>query len=165
MHRHITAAVLTALAGLSSTDLADANATGTFTVSISIVGTCTVVTNPLAFGTVSTGTSNAANANANLAVTCPSGLPYNIGLQSVNAGGSGGAGIMKSGTTLSLAYNLYQNAANTTPWGNTVGTNTVALTGGGVPQTQVVYGQVTQANANAATAASYSDTVRVTVFY
>lgn len=164
MKRHITAAVLTALAGLSSTDLADANATGTFAVSITIVGTCTLTTNPLAFGTVSTGTSNAANASATLSVTCPTGLPYNIGLQSVNAGGSGGGGTMKSGT-FTLAYNLYQNSTDTQPWGNTVGTNTVALTGTNAPQTETVYGQVTQANANAATAASYTDTVTVTVFY
>jgi spore coat protein U-like protein len=164
MKRHITAAVLTALACLGSADLADANATGTFAVSITIVGTCTIVTNPLAFGTVSTGTSNAANASANLSVTCPTGLAYNIGLQSNNAGGSGGGGLMKSGA-LTLAYNLYQNSTDTTPWGNTVGTNTVAATGNNAAQTQVVYGQVTQANANAATAASYTDTVTVTVFY
>jgi spore coat protein U-like protein len=164
MKRHIAAAVLTALAGLSSADLADANATGTFAVSITIVGTCTIATNPLAFGTVSTGTSGAANANATLSVTCPTGLPYNIGLQSVNAGGSGGGGTMKSGA-LTLAYNLYQNSTNTTPWGNTAGTNTVAATGNNAAQTQTVYGQVTQAAANGATAGAYTDTVTVTVFY
>lgn len=166
LKRHITAAVFTALAGLATADLADANTSGTFAVSITIVGTCTIATNPLAFGTVSTGTSGAANANANLSVTCPTGLPYNIGLQSVNAGGSGGGGTMKSGA-LTLAYNLYQNAGATTPWGNTVGTNTFAATGNNAAQTQVVYGQVTQAAANAATASAtpYTDTVTVTVFY
>jgi len=164
MKRHIAVAVLTALAGLGSANLADANATGSFAVSITIVGTCTIVTNPLAFGTVSTGTSGNANANATLSVTCPTGLPYNIGLQSVNAGGSGGGGTMKSGA-LTLAYNLYQNVGATTPWGNTVGTNTIAATGNAAAQNQTVYGQVLQAAAAAATAASYTDTVTVTVFY
>jgi len=153
-----------ALTGVGSGELADANATGNFQVSITIVGTCTIAANPLAFGTVSTGTSGNANASANLSVTCPTGLPYNIGLQSVNAGGSGGGGTMKSGA-LTLAYNLYQNAGNTTAWGNTVGTNTVALTGTNAAQTQVVYGQVLQAAANAAAAGAYTDTVTVTVFY
>jgi spore coat protein U-like protein len=162
--RHIAAAVLAALVGTVSVDSANANVTGTFAVSITIVGSCTVTTNPLAFGTVSTGTSNAASASATLSVTCPTGLAYNIGLQSVNAGGSGGGGTMKSGTN-NLAYNLYQNSADTTAWGNTVGTNTVAATGNAAAQTQTVYGQVTQAAANAATAGSYTDTVTVTVFY
>jgi spore coat protein U-like protein len=162
--RHIAAAVAAALVGIGSADLAHANTTGTFAVTITIVASCTVSTNPLAFGTASTGTSNPANANTTLSVTCPTGVAYNIGLQSQNAGGSGGAGQMNNGGA-HLVYNLYQNAAYTTAWGNTVGTNTVAATGTNAAQTQTVYGQVAQAAVSGASTGNYTDTVTVTVFY
>jgi spore coat protein U-like protein len=162
--RYIAAAVLAALVGAGSADLADANTTGNFAVSMTIVGSCSVATNPLAFGTVSTGTAGAATANTTLSVTCPTGVAYNIGLQSQNAGGSGGAGQMNNGGS-HLVYNLYQNAADTTAWGNTVGTNTVAATGTNAAQTQTVYGQVAQSAVNGASTGNYTDTVTVTVFY
>jgi len=162
--RHIAAAVLTALAGLGSGELADANATGTFQVSVTIQATCTIATNALSFGTATAGQAGQVTANTTFSVTCPNALAYTIGLQSLNAGGNVGLGSMKNGGN-AIAYNLYQNSTNTTPWGNTA-PNLVGGTGTGAAVSSTVYGLIgAGAIAAADPAGSYTDTVTVTVFY
>ena len=97
---------------------------------------------------------------------CSSGTTYAIGL---------GAGAYGSGVTdrkminsstgvVYLSYALYQDAARTINWGETVGTDTVVGTPGtGSDQTYTVYGRVPsgQATANG----SYIDTITVTLTF
>jgi spore coat protein U-like protein len=163
--RHIAAAVLMTLTGVGSVELADANTTGTFLVSVTIQAACTLVTNPLNFGTVTAGTSNVVQNNAALQVTCPTGQAYSVGLLTTNTGGANGTGNLKNGAT-NIGYQLFSNTGYTTVWGNTQGTNTVAGTGSGAIQTLTVYGQIPAGNILAADGAgSYTDNVTVTVFY
>ena len=62
-----------------------------------------------------------------------------------------------------ITYGLYQDAARSNPWGNTIGTNTAAGTGTGSNQALTVYGRVgAQTTPSRGT---YSDSVVVTVTY
>jgi spore coat protein U-like protein len=62
-----------------------------------------------------------------------------------------------------LHYHLYSDSGHTVNWGNTVGTDTVSMTGSGVAQTLTVYGQVPAGQF--VTPGSYSDTITVTLTY
>jgi spore coat protein U-like protein len=69
---------------------------------------------------------------------------------------------MKNGT-VKLNYGLFSDAAWTTNWGNTSGTNWVTGTGNGAAQPLTVYGQIPAAQY--VTPGSYSDTITVSVTY
>ena len=76
--------------------------------------------------------------------------------------------LLSDGAGDTLQYNLYTTAGFTTPWGITVGTNTVAGTGAGMstPVVQTIYGQLVDSAANQAQPpANYSDTITVNVAY
>jgi spore coat protein U-like protein len=71
---------------------------------------------------------------------------------------------MTSGTN-TLGYKLFQNAALTTNWGNTVGTDTYSNTSStsSLTQTITIYGQIPASEA--AAVGSYTDTVTMTVTF
>ena len=161
-----TAGGLVALAlaaGGMATSADAATATATIAVSANVLANCGVSASPLAFGTYSPAASSATNATTTLAVTCTNGTTYTV---SLSAGSGTGATIatrkLTSGSN-TLNYSLYSNAAATTVWGDTVGTNTVAGTGSGAAQNLTVYGSI-PASQNAF-AGSYTDTVNVTLTY
>lgn len=140
-----------------------ATATTTMPVTMTITAGCTVSATAVAFGTQST-LSSATTATGTLSVTCTNTTPYNVGL---DTGSGAGATIavrkMTGPASAIINYGLYQNAALTTVFGNTVGTNTVAGTGIGTAQTITVYGEV-PAQASPAPG-SYADVVNVTVTF
>ncbi len=70
---------------------------------------------------------------------------------------------MRGPASAIINYGLFQNAALTTNFGNTVNTDTLAGTGVGTAQTITVYGQV-PAQASPAPG-SYADVVNVTVTF
>lgn len=134
-----------------------------FTVSATVIPKCTVTASPLNFGGSVGLLTSAVNATTTLGVQCSNGTPYNVGLDGgQNSGGNINARKMVLGAR-SIAYQLYQNAARSTVWGNTVGTNTVAGTGNGNSQSLTVYGQVPAQTTPPA--GTYNDTVMVTVTY
>ena len=102
-------------------------------------------------------------------VTCTIGTPYDV-LLDQGANASAGAAptqrllknLLSSST---MTYGLYQDATYTTPWGNTVGTNTLHKTASGLIDTWNVYIKVDSTSASAAPAGSYADTVQVSVQY
>lgn len=160
--------LLTAVACVSAAvmpaSMAD-TVTATFTITITIQGACTVNAGPqVNFGTVpSTATANQYQTNT-LSVICSNTLPYNVGLLGTNTGASAnGTGYMVISND-QVPYELFQDSAHTTPWGNTVGTNTVAATGSGLPQSYSVYAQVLGTDLNHQPG-TYSDIVTVTVTY
>lgn len=134
-----------------------------FTVSATVVKKCTVTASPLNFGNGVGLLTTAVNATSTLGVQCSNGTPYNVGLDAgTNAGGNINARKMVLAGN-NITYQLYQNSARSTVWGNTIGSNTVAGTGSGNTQSLTVYGQVpAQATPPAGT---YNDTVNVTVTY
>ena len=142
-------------------------ATATFNVTLALQANCTISANPLNFG--SNGVlSTALSQQTTVAVTCTNTTPYNIGLDAGTVTGSSVATRLMAGTaagntTTTVSFQLYQDAAHTTVWGNTQGTNTVTGTGTGSAQSIAVYGQVpAQATPQPDT---YQTTITATVYF
>ena len=161
----LAAALLLAVAN----DSPGATASTTMTVSVTVASTCTVSANPLSFGSYLPG-QGSMSASTTLAVLCTKGAPFTVALNAGTGGGSVTQRSMRMGTN-TLAYNLYTTATHTTVWGD--GTQSSATVSGigrgltsGAAITQMVYGQVPDAAANADLAPGlYTDIVTVTVSY
>jgi len=138
-----------------------ATATTTFSVTATVQATCLISATNLAFGTY-TGALNSATST--ISVTCTNTSPYNVGL---NAGTAVGATVttrqMTGPAAATLGYALFQDAAHTINWGQTVSTDTEAGTGTGVAQTLTVYGQV--AAGQFVAPGAYTDTITATITY
>ncbi len=138
-------------------------ATSTFTVQATVISSCTVNSaSTLNFGSIGVLTA-AVNQTSTLAVQCTNTSPYNIGLSAGTGTGATVANRLMTSGTATVGYTLYSNAAMTTVWGTTVGTNTVAATGNGASQTYTVYGQVPAQTTPAP--GTYTDTITVTISY
>jgi len=158
----VPAAVLGVLAlSLASMPAAATTVTATFLVSTSVAATCTVSTTPLSFGSY-TGVLSQATASGTF--TCTNTTPYNV---SLSAGTSAGATVtarkMTGPAGALLAYQLFSDTGRTVNWGQTIGTDTVAMTANGLGQTLTVYGQIPAGQYFAP--GVYSDTITVTVTY
>ena len=138
-------------------------------VSVSVGHSCTIDSNPMAFGAYNGIVANASadlETTATVVTTCTSGA---AALITMNAGASAGSGSaaapvrrMTAGAGQYLVYQVYSDDARGTVWGNTASTG-VALTGTGVSQTLTAYGSVP--SAQPAAQGAYSDQVTVTVTY
>lgn len=158
------AMVLAAL-GLSSTTLA-ADASGTVSISASVTTDCTVGTSTLDFGSISNTDIQSGNVDATgtVTVTCTSGTGYTVKLGvGAGTGATFASRKMTSGANL-LNYSIYDAAARTTVWGDGTGaTATVTGTGSGSEQSITGYGRIF--SGQTPIAATYTDTVSVTVSY
>lgn len=139
-------------------------ATTTFPVSATVVKSCSVSANPLAFGNYDPTAVAALDATTTLSVLCTVGTSFTVGL---SAGVGSGATVttrqMTNGGNL-LSYALYQTAARSTIWGNTPGTDTPApVTAPATATTLTVYGRIPQSQN--VTAGAYTDTITVSVNY
>lgn len=167
-HRFRSLALLSLLAaGVPLAGHADTD-TANFQVKIVITNSCdvhTVAPTDMDFGSTAT-LASAINQTSTITVNCNNGLDYDLGLnEGIHPGTPGDTTTrqMSNGTD-DIAYQLYQAAGPTTPWGNAVGTDTKSGTGTGSAQAVTVYGQVTAGQATPA-ADTYTDTVTVTVTY
>jgi spore coat protein U-like protein len=141
-----------------------ATATASFSVTMTITASCTILsTNSLNFGSQGLLTTP-INTTATFNVQCANTVPYNVGLDAgTTAGGTTITRLMSDGAGGTVRYTMYQDAAHTVNWGNTVGTDTKTGTGNGASQTLTVFGQVpAQGTPHPA---SYNDTVTITVTY
>jgi spore coat protein U-like protein len=154
---------LGALLALGCAPVLAATQTTTFTVTATVSAACTISATDLAFGTYSPTAALPTDASSTVTTTCTLDGPYSIGL---NAGTGAGATVaarnMTSGTN-TLTYSLYQDAAHQVVWGNTIGTDTVALVGTGLAQNTTVFGRI-PALQNVAVG-SYTDTITATVTF
>lgn len=138
-------------------------ATTSFDVTITIVADCSIAPPAtLDFGTTGVLIAD-VTATTDLAVTCTSGTPFQIGVdEGTTSGGTITTRLMTNGAD-TVAYQLFQDAAQTVNWGNTLGADTLASTGTGSTQTFPVYGVVPpQATPSTGT---YTDVVGVTVTF
>jgi spore coat protein U-like protein len=140
-----------------------ATTTSTFQVRATITATCTILTSSdLDFGSLGVLTAN-ADQSSSIQVQCTNTTPYNIGL---DAGTGAGATVttrkLSNGGAI-INYSLYTDAARSTVWGNTIGTDTVAATGSGGSQSYTVYGRIPAQTTPAP--GTYTDTITVTVTY
>ncbi len=150
------------LSFLLGCDLLTVMQSTSFTVSANVPATCRVTTSDLNFGSVGV-LSAPHDAFTNLAPTCTNGTPYQIGL---NGGLSGAANPtlrrMTKGSEI-VTYGLYRNTARSLPFGNTLGVDTLAGMGTGLPQSTFVYGRVpAQVTPSPGT---YTDTIQAIVTY
>ncbi|GLQ89818.1 Csu type fimbrial protein [Dyella flagellata] len=134
-----------------------------FTASATVVNDCLINAGNLSFGT--TGLlSSGINATTSISVTCTNNDAYRIAL---NGGGSGNVSartLSPSGGGGTVSYQLYLDAAHSTPWGDgTAGTSMYTGTGTGNAQTATVYGNVPAQTTPAP--GNYSDTITATVAF
>jgi len=130
-------------------------------VSAMVGASCIVGSTPLLFGNYSGG---AVSQTAAATVLCTNGTPYTIGLD--NGTGSGATVVtrlMTGPNNQTLSYGVYSDAAHTTAWGSSAGTNTVTGSGTGTVQTIPVYGQISPSQSP--TPGNYTDTITVTLTY
>lgn len=131
----------------------------------SVTAKCTAGTGSMAFGNYDplvTNKTAALNVTGSVVLSCTRGAPsvtvtLDNGQNSTHASGTTRA--MVSGATY-LSYELYTSAAHSTVWNstNSVGYASTSMASGSLP----VYGQIPGAQ-NVPAAASYSDSVTVTV--
>jgi spore coat protein U-like protein len=133
-----------------------------FTVTATNATICSVAASTLNFG--SAGVLRAAiDATGSVTVTCTNALPYTIALDGGLSGATNPTQRVMSQGLQNVTYGLYRDSPRAQPWGDSVGTNTVAGTGTGLAQTLTVYGRVpAQTTPSPGT---YSDTVVVTISY
>jgi spore coat protein U-like protein len=136
-----------------------------FTVTANVINDCTIAATNINFGTAGV-LSTALTATGTLTVKCTNNDAYSIAL---SAGAGSGANVgdrrmTQSGGTTQVHYQLYQNAAYTTAWGDgTNGTRTATGTGTGTNQALTVYARVLPQTTPSA--GSYVDTVIATITY
>jgi spore coat protein U-like protein len=144
------------LGGLASA----ATATNDISVTATVQATCTQVVTPLPFGTY-TGLILAGSAT--ITVTCTNTTPYDIGL---GAGLGTGATVTTRSMTAagaSLNYVLTSDAAHAVNWGDSVGTDTIAVVATLTPIATTIYGQI--AAGQFVAPGAYTDTILATVTY
>ena len=164
MRRVFTAASILLIAGLAGRPAFALTATAQFNVQITINAECQINSaSDLNFG-ASGVLDTAVLATSAIDVQCTTGTTYNIGLnQGTGAGATVASRLMTGPGAQTVGYSLYSNAAHTTLWGNTIGTDTIAGTGSGAAQSYTVYGLVpVQTTPGPGT---YNDTITVTVTY
>lgn len=166
MPNHFTGRIgLFAVSALAAGPVFAQTATTQFNVQITIAAECQISSAPapLNFGTSGVIDAN-VDATTTIDVQCTNGQSYNIGLnEGQGAGATVAARLMTGPAAATVTYSLYQDAARTTIWGDTIGTNTVAGTGTGSPVTHTVYGRVPPQPTPAA--GTYNDVITVTVTY
>jgi spore coat protein U-like protein len=139
--------------------------TGTLSVSASVVAVCILGNATLAFGTYNPTSATPLTATTTVTLTCSLGTPYNIGMGTGSGtGATTTLRVMTSGAN-TLGYKIFQNSADTTNWGNTVGTDTYTGTSStsSLTNTINIYGQIPAGEA--AAVGSYTDSVTMTVTF
>lgn len=160
--RPLIAALL--CAGLMAVPAAQAATTDTFDVKITITNECNISTAPtdIDFGSNSSQAAADITATGTFEVNCTPNASYTLGLDGGEAGDVN-ARMMSSGSE-TIAYQLYQDAGYTTPWG-LAGSDRLGGTGTGSPVTHTIYGRVAHgANINVP-AGNYDDTVTLDVTF
>lgn len=142
-----------------------ATTTTNFSVSGTVVPTCSVSATPLNFGAAIPNPINSnVDATSTITATCSTGAPYTITLGvGTGAGATYPARRMTSGPN-TLVYSLYSDASRTVVWGNGGGGSAaVNGAGSGVAQPITVFGRIP--SGQTVTTGSYSDTIVVTLTF
>lgn len=141
-----------------------ATAQTTFSVTATVLASCSVSAGTLAFGNYTPTSGSPADATSTVDITCTNGTPYTVALDGGSTESNVAARAMSDTNAHTLSYEIYTDSARATVWGDGTG-STVAQsgTGSGVAQPLTAYGRVPASQF--VTAGNYSDTVTVTVSY
>src|SRR5450830_1881432 len=153
------AAMTIAMAGMPMA--VHANNTSGVNSSAAVLATCTIVGSAIAFGTYS---STQVDQTGTITVVCTNGISYSIGLDA-GAGTGATTAVRKltgsSGGTLN--YTVYRDAAGTSNWGSTIGTDRHSGNANGVVQNFTGY--VNMPRRLTPQSGTYVDTVTITLGY
>ena len=166
----LTLGVALGVFGLAARRSANAaTATSSFTVTATVVSSCTISTASISFGNydpVVTNNATPLDANATVTVACTSGAATTIGMsQGANQAATSTAAVplrqMASGANR-VRYDLYQDSLRAVRWGDVGTASSMAYTSMGMAaQTFTIYGRM-PGGQDVATGA-YADTVTATI--
>ncbi|MEI6804951.1 MAG: spore coat protein U domain-containing protein [Myxococcaceae bacterium] len=137
--------------------------TASFSTHAHYAGSCTISTNPIAFGTLSR--TQHTIASTTFTVTCSNLLHYTIGLNHGTGEGvtDPAERVLTHSNGHTITYGLYHDASHTQPWGDAPTNRTGLQVGTGYEQNFTVYGKVPlQTNIHDG---HHSDTVTILVHY
>lgn len=157
-------ATLMVLLAASSRSHAAGSASANLNVSATVANNCTISTAPLAFGAydpVVTNASTNLDATGTVTVACTKGATATIGL-GLGSNATGNTRRMTDGSSNYLSYEMYQDSARSTHWGNS-GAELLSPAAAPSKSTRdfTVYGRV-PSNQDVP-AGSYTDTVTAVV--
>ncbi len=166
MHRVMLAFI--ALTALPLTLIAQVSFTVTsgMPVTMEVITACTISASDMDFGAYKSADSPiAARAQTSIQLHCAPGATLDISLDAgTSPGGNTSQRKLASESTIDrLDYDLYQNVARTTHWGDNSGRDTLELESTGEPQTVRVFGEIPAGQR--ARDGTYSDTITVQVLY
>lgn len=147
----------------SCSSIPTSDGTFPFSATATVVNNCYISATNLNFSTA--GVLNTTlNATGSINARCTNGDAWSIALNGGSNGNVAARTMQRSGGGGTVSYQLYVDAAHTTPWGDgTGGTATATGTGTGEQQVISVYGvvppQTTPAPGN------YSDTITATISF
>ncbi|HEY1836874.1 MAG TPA: spore coat U domain-containing protein [Rhizomicrobium sp.] len=156
---------LAVLVGLIAADAAPAaTQSTTFSVTATVLGSCSVSAGTLAFGSYTPTAGSSTDASSTVNVVCTNGTDYTVALDGGSTANNVAAREMNDAASHTLSYEIYKDSARATVWGDGTGASvTQSGTGGGATQSFTAYGRVPAAQF--VTAGNYADTVTVTVSY
>jgi len=156
--------------GLCATSAYAGSATSSFTVSASVVASCSITSTPLAFGNYDPIVTNATtplDVNGSVTITCTKGASTTIGLDPGQNAANATGGATRAMATVGpdyLSYELYQDVTHATLWGNSGGNLfTPAVAPSKNARTFTIYGRIPPAQGS--TTGVYTDTVVATVIF
>jgi spore coat protein U-like protein len=153
-------------------DATAATATSNFTVTANVVASCTIATTGIAFGNYDPVVANATapvDANGTVTVACTQGAVTSLGMsQGANPTGTSTAVAparqMASGAVNRIRYDLYQDAARNTAWGDFGTASAEAYTAATKnAATLNIYGRIP--SGQDAVVGAYTDTVTATISF
>jgi spore coat protein U-like protein len=153
-------AILNASSGLAQTSTSPI--TGTMTVSASVQQSCTMGTiTPLAFGTITPGTTKNAEATININCSLPGSITLDFG-DGQNSDGADSRNMQRVGgsPTDLLRYQLFSNSGRTAQWNAPV-TLSVVANNNAFP----VWGSVPGGLSTGKPVGNYQDSVTVTATF
>lgn len=152
------------VAGLGEHTATAGTASSNFSVTATVIATCTISTTTFAFGNYDPLSGTALDATNNVTLTCSKGTAWSLDLnEGLNAGAGSTPAVpvrRMSGGTEFLNYGFYSDPARTLNWGTP--TNRPSGTAANKnPFTVPIYGRVPSGQDN--TTGAYSDTIQATV--
>ena len=155
--------VFAAFTMIASTALA-VDETDDFTVSASVVASCSITAGDLAFGDYDPVEGADVTATSTIDVACSNGAGWEVKL-STGAAADFTVREMSDGVSGTLEYNLFTEALHSNVWGDTSGgTASATGTGSGSSQQSTVYGLIL-AGQSTVPVGAYTDTITATVTY
>jgi len=161
MNRKYVFGAAAVFCAISASAASAQTSTTNMAVSADVSTVCSLSTTPLAFGEMAL--TGATPGTATISVTCTGGGAYTVGL------GNGLHNVAAQRNLVSgvnvLAYDLFQDSARGTRWGDT-GAGLISGTGNAAAQALTVYGAITTGQAVVAdNGTPYTDTILVTLTY